>query len=345
MTETPVQSEPLAMPAPTPGRRARSVAATAVLAVMMLVSPLFVFLPAALFHCGIRNGRRAAWLALLIAAALAALLVVPAAHAPQTSAAEVNATIATLLGVVLAIGVPALLVLPLVERGESFGRVLLAGIILAVGGVAATEVIMRVAADYSVYAGQVAGARDFGSRLIVAYEKAGIPPDVMRLIRKSLDWTIYCQAASFLIYVAIVFVFSLVMLGRLPAWRDLAARRGKPLAAPYLFRNLSLPEWLLFAFVIGGVTPLVSGLAKQIGVNLLVVVGFLYLLQGLAIFRSFLAAAGAGFGATILACGVLGMLTLTGVAPLALGIAGLFDSFFDFRHFNRKDHSDESHSH
>ena len=28
---------------------------------------------------------------------------------------------------------------------------------------------------------------------------------------------------------------------------------------------------------------------------------------------------------------------------MGFGIAGLFDSFFDFRKFNRKDHSDESH--
>jgi hypothetical protein len=33
------------------------------------------------------------------------------------------------------------------------------------------------------------------------------------------------------------------------------------------------------------------------------------------------------------------------VGPVLLAIAGLFDSFFDFRHFNRKDSSDESHSH
>jgi len=41
---------------------------------------------------------------------------------------------------------------------------------------------------------------------------------------------------------------------------------------------------------------------------------------------------------------ILGVLTLTGIGPLLLSIAGLFDSFFDFRKFNRKDHSDESHS-
>jgi hypothetical protein len=96
--------------------------------------------------------------------------------------------------------------------------------------------------------------------------------------------------------------------------------------------------------VIGGLSPLASGMPQRIGANLLALVSFLYLLQGLAIFRSFLAAAGAGFTSIILAYAFLGVLTITGISPLLLSIAGLFDSFFDFRKFNRKDHSDESHS-
>jgi hypothetical protein len=67
-------------------------------------------------------------------------------------------------------------------------------------------------------------------------------------------------------------------------------------------------------------------------------------LQGLAIFRSFLVATGAGLAGVLFAYVILGVLTLTGIAPLLLSITGLFDSFFDFRKFNRKDHSDESHS-
>jgi uncharacterized protein YybS (DUF2232 family) len=114
---------------------------------------------------------------------------------------------------------------------------------------------------------------------------------------------------------------------------------------PYRFRYLSLPEWLLFAFVIGGLSPLASGMLQQIGANVLVMVLFLYCLQGLAIFRSFVAATGVGMMGSLFAWMLLGLLTLTGISPLLLCIAGLFDSFFDFRHFNRKDHSDESHSH
>ena len=54
-------------------------------------------------------------------------------------------------------------------------------------------------------------------------------------------------------------------------------------------------------------------------------------------------AAGDEFAGVTFAYLMLGLLTLTGIGPLLLSIAGLFDSFFDFRKFKRKDHSDESH--
>jgi hypothetical protein len=118
------------------------------------------------------------------------------------------------------------------------------------------------------------------------------------------------------------------------------------LATPYLFRNLAFPDWLLFAFIIGGVSPLMKGVVQHVGANILAVVIFLYLVQGLAIFRSLLVTFGAGLAASLLAYAMLGVLTVVGgIAPLLLSMAGLFDSFFDFRHFmKRKDDSDESHS-
>jgi hypothetical protein len=85
---------------------------------------------------------------------------------------------------------------------------------------------------------------------------------------------------------------------------------------------------------------------QKAAANTLAVVVFLYILQGLAIFRFMLVAVGAGVTGTLLAWTLLGFLTLAGgVGPLLLGVAGLFDPFFDFRHFKkRKDDSDESHS-
>jgi hypothetical protein len=179
---------------------------------------------------------------------------------------------------------------------------------------------------------------------VANYQKAGLPPDAVSFVRTWMDLGSYCLPGILLIYITIFFVFSLVMLGRLRAWRDVALRRTVE-PTPYRFRFLSLPEWLLFVFVIGGLTPLASGMARQIGANVLTVVAFLYFLQGLAIVRSFVAATGAGVMGSLFVWTILGVLTLTGISILPLSIVGLFDSFFDFRHFNRKDHSDESHSH
>ena len=326
MTDT-VHNEPAAASRVPFARTLRSVVGYAIITAVMLISPLFVFLPAALFFCGLRHGRRVALIALPIGALLASLLAVPAAQ--QTSAAAANMTLGYLVALILGVGLPSLFVLPMVQRGEPFGRVLLTSLLLSIAGLGATEVMMRTAAATSPYA--------------VTYQQAGVPADILRMIRHWLDIAIYCLPAFLLIDVALMFVLSLVMIARLRAWREFVEHRHTTFNSPYLFRNLSLPEWLLFAFVVGGLSPLASGMPQRIGANILAVVTFLYLLQGLAIVRSFLAAAGAGFVGVTFAYLLLGLLTLTGIGPLLLSIAGLFDSFFDFRKFKRKDHSDESH--
>lgn len=343
MIETSLQhDEPVAMPVRSFGKQARSMAGYVIVTALMFVSPLFVFIPASLLHCGIRIGRRAAWLLLVLSATLAALLVYPAATA--ASAAEASTSYGYLLGLFLAIALPALAVLPMVERSEKFGRVLLYALVLSVVGLFVTELTMRMISGYSPYAAQLTDVHKQVASMVAAFVKAGVPAERFGFLQK---WTNLCVPASLLIDVTIVFVFSLIMLGRLRAWREFLLRRA-PAAAivnPYLFRNLSFPEWLLFAFVIGGLSPLASGMLQQIGANVLVMVLFLYFLQGLAIFRSFVASTGVGMMGSLFAWMLLGLLTLTGISPLLLCIAGLFDSFFDFRHFNRKDHSDESHSH
>lgn len=310
---------------------------------VMFVTPLFVFLPAALFHAGVRHGRRLAWSALPIGAFLAALLAIPASHSAGTTPAEANMSFAYLLALVLGIGLPSLLVMPLVQRGEPFGRVLMMAVLFSMTGIAVTQLVMQAAMHFSPYADQIASAKITAAKFITAYQQAGIPNDAVRFLRKWMDIGVYCLPAFLLMDVALVFVVSLVMLGRLRAWREFVEQRARTFSSPYLFRNLALPEWLIFAFIIGGLSPLATGLPQRVGANVLALVIFLYLLQGLAIFRAVLAAAGAGFSGVIFAYFLLGLLTLTGIGPLILSIAGLFDSFFDFRHFNRKDSSDESH--
>jgi hypothetical protein len=335
--------QPVTTPARSFGKQARGMAGYTIVTALMFISPLFVFIPAALFHCGIRNGRRAAWLLLVLSTALAALLVFPSATA--TTPVLASMSFGFLLGLFLAIAVPALAVLPMVERGEKFGRVLISALLLSIAGLIVTELAMRMMSGVSLYAAQLVETRETAANVLMTYQKAGFPPDVLQFLRKWMDIGAYCLPAFLLFDITITFVFSLVMLGRLRAWREFALRCTPPAAPPYRFRNLALPEWLLFAFVIGGLSPLASGMLQQVGANVLALVAFLYFLQGLAIFRAFVAATGVGVMGSLFAWTLLGVLTLTGISPLLLCIAGLFDSFFDFRHFNRKDHSDESHSH
>jgi hypothetical protein len=307
------------------------------------VSPLFVFLPAAIFQCAARNGRRIAWLSLFIGAALAGGLVVAGANAPQVSSADAHMSVAYLVALILAVALPSMVVQPMVERGESFGRILVIALVFATIGLGATEIAMQAGTSFSPFVEQVASARVTAAKFITQYQHAGVPADALGFLRRWMEIGVYCLPAFLLVDVVLVFVMSLVLFGRLRSWRTLLDRKKPAEPSPYLFRNFSLPDWVLFAFIAGGLSPLLTGLAQRVSANVLALVAFLYLLQGLAIFRWLLMAAGAGFFGVLFAYVILGVLTLTGIAPLLLSITGLFDSFFDFRKFNRKDSSDESH--
>jgi hypothetical protein len=336
------QSEPVTVHGRPSGRTARSIAAHALLTALMIITPMLVFVPAALLHCGIRNGRRAAWLA---AAAAMALVCIYVAAVPATSVDAGKLAWSYIGAVGLAIVLPTMVVLPLVARGETFGRVLLFLLIGSLLGLAATELGSRAAIDFSPFAAHVAETRQSNAEIVQFYRTNGAPAEWLRLMERWANYSTFVLPGFMLIMLSLVFILSLLMLGRLKAWRELAATRGDGTAGVYFFRNLSLPDWMLFAFIVGGLTPLATGMLQKLAANTLAIVAFLYVLQGLAIFRFLLVAMGAGFAGTMLGWLLLAFLTLTGVAPLLLGVAGLFDSFFDFRHFKKKkDDSHESHS-
>lgn len=343
MIDTLHQSERVALPGRPFGRQARSVAAYSLLTALMIITPMLVFVPAALFHCAIRNGRRAAGATAALSLMIAALYV---AAVPAPTLQATNMAWSYLVAVALAIAVPSIAALPLIERGEGFGRVLVFLLIGSILGLALTEIAARATLDFSPFAAQVAQAQQTSSEFVQMYRTREMPPEMIRLAERWMRYSTFVLPAVILINISLVFILSLLMLGRLKAWRELAARRGDTGAlGAYLFRNLSLPDWMLFAFIVGGLTPLASGMLQKIAANTLTIVLFLYVLQGLAIFRFLLVAMGAGFAGTMLGWLLLAFLTITGVGPLLLGVAGLFDPFFDFRHFKkRKDDSHESHS-
>src|SRR5438445_10632008 len=106
MTDTSLQqSEPAVMTGPSLGRIIRHLAGYAILIAVMLVSPLFVFLPAAIFHCTIRTARRITWIALFIGAVLAGAAVIGGPNSRQLNLHEANMSVACLVALVLAVGV------------------------------------------------------------------------------------------------------------------------------------------------------------------------------------------------------------------------------------------------
>lgn len=349
-----MQPDPVTLPARSFARVTRSVLGYALLVTLMFVSPLYVFVPAALFACGIRNGKAATFGVIAFSTLAVWIVHVFAVRLPGVTPPDAMLDLASIFTLVAALSLPALVVLPLVQRGEPFGRVLLAAILVSFAGFAATEVLMRNVYGFSPLHEVTVRTTQGISQAIAAYDKPGTPREVIEQLHSFQHYVMALMPAIFVAFVAVFFILSLVMFGRLKAWRDFITRRRAPESqpaevvvtpSPYLFRNLSYPDWLLFAFVIGGITPLATGTLQKVTANILAVVVFLYVLQGLAIFRWFLVAVGAGFGGVMFAYLVLGILTITRIAPFLLGIAGLFDSFFDFRHFRRKDSSDESHPH
>ena len=330
MIETSLQHEPVALPERSLGRIARSVAAYGLLTALMFVANMFVFIPAALFACGMRNGRRAAWIALIFALVLTALFAIQAARVPGISADDARMILSTVTFLTLAIALPALAALPMVERGESSGSVLMLATVGGGIGLLLTEAAMRTTLGFSPYAVQLAQTRLF-------WEHQQIPAAYVSGMKKFLDLFQVIMPAVVLMMVVVAFVLSLALFSRLESRRS-ASQRG----SVYLFRNLSLPDWVLFAFLFGGITPLAGGLLQKVAANVLAVVVFLYFLQGLAIFRSMLVSLGVSLFGTVV--GFLLIAVLLSVAVLPLSITGLFDSFFDFRHFRRKDDSHEGHS-
>jgi hypothetical protein len=341
MIESLPQSEPVLLPDRPFGRQARSVIGYSLLTALMIVARMPVFVPAALVHCAWRNGRRAGWAVL----AISVLLVTAYAASVPAAKPDLRHMIwSSLAGVVLTIALPAMAAIPLVERAEKFGRVLMVLLAGALVGLTLTEVGSQSLLSFSPYAAQVEQAGQLGTEVVQLYRANKMPSELIRMAERASTFSTYVLPAQLLMALTLVYTLSLMMVGRLRAWQNQAASRPpSEVVKAYLFRNFELPEWLLFAFVFGGLTPLVGGLLQKVAANTLVVVVFLYILQGLAVFRSMLLAIGAGVIGTVIGWAALAM--MFPLSMLLLGVAGLFDPFFDFRHFKkRKDDSHESHS-
>ena len=334
-----VEPVPLAAPRPR-GTAMRSVALHALAAAMMYVSPLHLFVPAAYVSSGLRNGRRGIWGAILISVLIVAGAILAGQTVFGTSTVLTTANLNLVLRLVFEIGIPSVAVMLMIRRGATMGQAILVGVGIAALGFFAEEALMRRGFQYSPYEAIAANIRGAWEKSIEAQAKLGFAREGLDLMRR-ISRALTGPFMPFLLVAAsmLTFIMSLVMIPRLPAGRDTGDR--------YLFRNLRWPDPMLFGFIAGGAAPLLdAGSALRMTLqNVLAVVAFLYLIQGLAIFRSLVLRLGIGFLGAAFAYVLLGLLTFWGgIAPFILFLGGLFDPFFDFRNLQRKGESDESHS-
>ncbi|HVR44483.1 MAG TPA: DUF2232 domain-containing protein [Thermoanaerobaculia bacterium] len=310
------------------GPSTRSIALHGLVAALMFVSPLVVFVPAAILSSGLRNGRRGLWLSTAAAALLLGMLATAGGSA---------AAFTPVARMILEVGAPSAVGLELILRGLPFGSVLLASVAASFGGFALVELGMRALASYSPYQAIVENFRAASQASVETYRAAGMPAEAISTMER-VSAAIAGTYMPVLLAVVTILMFALsyTMLPRL--------RSGRALAPGMLFRNLAFPEMLLFGFVAGGLAPLASGSLRSLGFGILLVVAFLYLLQGLAVFRFHQVRLRLGLLGSLLAVLTLLLLTPYGVSPALLFLIGLFDPFFDFRKLHRKEVPHESDS-
>ena len=310
----------------------RSIGLHALAAAVMYVSPLLLFVPAAFISAGLRHGRKG-----IIGAVFGSAAILLAVAAVFGGPGVSNEDFAGILRMVLTVGLPAAIATDLIRRSVPFGRILVVALFVSLLGFFGAEALMRSGASYSPYGAILTEFRTASEPTIEFYRSMGMSQEQLDVMSRFSETLVSTFVPSVLIVItALMFLFSLVMLPRIP-W-------GRETAPLLLFRTFALPDTMLFAFVLGGVSPLLSGLPRTIGLNVLVVVLFLYLVQGLAVFRAIVLRMKLGAVGSVAAWGLLGMMMLNGIGPFLLFLAGLFDPFFDFRKSRKKGDEDESDS-
>lgn len=318
---------PVETSAPGRFRSTVGIAVHALLVSLTVLPPLTLLVPAIVLSAAFRYGQRAARLVLVVTVTVMLL----GSLAGGGEAARSGFTTAGLL--VFQIGFPALLLAQQVERRVPSGAAFLAAFGMALLGVVVVEGIMRIAWGYSPWAGFVAEAGSVFDQAIAM--NAQLPAEYLGMMRKVGDVIV----ASFLPAVitantALMFLVGVVMVPRL--------RKGDAEAQQYRLRNFSLPDWVLVAFIVSGLSPFAEGELRTAGLNVLAIVALLYWVQGLAVVRMLMSRSPVGFLASAPAFVLLGLVSFNLVGMAVLFLTGLFDSFFDFRNLKRKEDSDES---
>ena len=329
MVETNTGSEPVGVGDGGRSHAALGIALHAVLLVLaMIIPPFQLFAPAVLLSAGIRYGSRSAAITLAIGVAIVFL----GAGGAETPDARLSALSAAGL-LLFQMGIPALALLRLSELRVSGGRAFIGSLGIAIIGVMVVETGLSAAFGYSPYRALSTDARALFDQVIAM--NSALPADS----RQAMEQMATVIVGTFLPAVivcntALMLLCSMVFVPRF--------KRGDEAAEEFRLRNLRLPDFLIVGFVVAGLAPFATGALRDVGLNVLAVVIFLYWLQGLAVVRMILTRSAIRFFRSVPAFLVLAVLAFNWLGIAAFALTGLFDSFFDFRKNKRKEDSDES---
>jgi len=327
MVETNTGSEPVGVD----GGRSRSglgIAVHALLIVLAVVPPFQFLVPAILLSAGIRYGNRAAAITLTIAVAIV-FLGAGGAESPDARLSALSAA-----GLLLfQMGIPAMALLRFSELRLSGGRALMGSLGIAIIGVMIVETAISATFGYSPYRALSVEARALFDQVIAM--NSSLPAESRRMMEQMGTMIVGTFLPAVIICnTALMLAISMVFVPRF--------RRGDAAADEFRLRNLRLPDFLIVGFVVSGLSPFATGAIRDVGLNVLAVVIFLYWLQGLAVVRMILTRSALKFFGSVPAFLLLAVLAFNWLGIAALALTGLFDSFFDFRKNKRKEDSDES---
>lgn len=328
MVETNTGSEPVGVGDGGRSGSALGIALHALLVILSVFPPFQLFVPAILLSAGIRYGSRAAAVTLAIAVAVV-FLGAGGAESPDARLSAFSAA-----GLLLfQMGLPAMALLRLSELRVPGGRALLGSLGIAIVGMMIVETGMAAAFGYSPYRALSVEARALFDQVIAM--NSSLPAESRRAMEQMGNLIVGTFLPAMVICnTALMLLVSMVFVPRF--------RRGDASAEEFRLRNLRLPDFLIVAFVVSGLSPFAAGAIRDAGLNVLAVVIFLYWLQGLAVVRMILTRSAVRFFSSTVAFLLLAVLAFNWLGIAALALTGLFDSFFDFRKDKRKEDSDES---
>lgn len=285
-----------------------------------------------LFSAGLRLGRRGLAAVAMLAGAILTLLGLSLVAGDTPGLAI---PVAWAGRMVMTIALPVAVAVWMIRRSFAIGPVLVGMVVAAGAGHLGLEAVSRIVFAFSPWLWGIEQIESTVGPAMELQRTLGAPQDRIDLLQTVWDGLIRSFVPALYGSVAIVtFALGLIALPRM----GLVGAGG----GSFLLRNLRLPDSLLFAVIAGCLSPVYPEPLRTIGLNLIIVVGLLYLLQGLAVVRSLILRMELGTAGKVLVYGGLALLMLNGIVPMVLALVGLFDSFFDFRTPKNREKDNES---